>query len=292
MRLRPLCVQEPILVDRGTDQADGLRRMFGGIRPRVLDIVAGEAGVGRASLVANLGAALAKAGRDTLLVDYVEQPATSRILRYLGMPITSPGGRGALTANSVPGCKGCAALELSQGQWLQAGPVAASGIATITSSSRETLSHDWILVSGATDEPVVVSDDGWREVVVILSKAPSSITQAYALIKRMSARERRCRFHVLVNRVQSYEAASRAFQNMAQVAHGYLEVKLSLIGFIPDDSSIERAAAHGCSVLDFDPLSAAAKAFNRLADVVGSWATPGPMLADPQLSTPVAVGAI
>lgn len=280
------------MVDRGADQADGLRRMFGGIRPRVLDIVAGEAGVGRASLVANLGAAFAKAGRDTLLVDYVEQPATSRIFRYLGMPASSPGSHGVLAASNVPGCEGCAALELSRGQWLQAGPVAASGIATIAAPSRATASHDWILVSGATDEPVVVSDDGWREVVVVLSKAPSSITQAYALIKRISARDRRCRFHIVVNRVQSHEAASRTFQNMAQVAHGYLEVKLALIGFIPDDPSIERAAAHGCSVLEFAPLSAAAKAFNRLADVVGSWAPSVPMHADPQLSTPVAVGAI
>ncbi len=280
------------MVDRGADQADGLRRMFGGMRPRVLDIVAGEAGVGRASLVVNLGAALAKVGRDTLLVDYVERPATSRILRYLGMPKNSTAIHAVPTASRVSGFEGCAALEMSRGQWLQVGPLAASGIAAMASPSREAASHDWILVSGANDDAVVVSDDGWREVVVVLSKAPSSITQAYALIKRICARDRRCRFHVVVNRVQSHEAASRTFQNMAQVAHGYLEVKLALIGFIPVDSSIERAAAHGCSVLEFDPLSAAAKAYTRLADVVGSWAKPGPMHADPQLSTPVAVGAL
>ena len=46
--------------------------MFAAERLRVIHVIAGSAGVGRLTVALNLGAALAKAGRETLLIDVIE----------------------------------------------------------------------------------------------------------------------------------------------------------------------------------------------------------------------------
>jgi flagellar biosynthesis protein FlhG len=258
------------LVDRGADQADGLRRMFGGARTRVLEIVSGGAGAGRTAVAVNLGAALARLGRNTLLVDCLDRSESSRAGRSLG--VHAEGSRAA----AVPGCRGYSVLALSRSDWLQAGPLAPSGLGTASAFGRGTAAYDWVLVNGAGVETIVAADDGRRDVLVVLSKAAASITEAYAAVKRMAVHDHRCRFRVVVNRVPSREAAARIFDNFARVARGYLELQLGLIGFIPSDPALGRAAAQGMPVLEHDPASAAAQAFGRLADLVASTAARSP----------------
>lgn len=252
------------MLDRGPDQADGLRRMFGGVRTRVLELVSGVEGVGRTSVAVNLAAALARSGRSTLLVDFVPDPDASKVHRYLGLQGAAPA-----QARSMP--SGFGVLAVSHREWMETGPVCANALAHGRSSRLPGAGHDWVLVNGASLEPVVTADDGGRDVLLVLSSAGASITEAYALVKRMQAADSRCRYRVLVNRVRSAEAAHRIFRNVAQAARGYLDVRLSLIGFVPADPAMERAAAEGASVFEHDPASEAARAFGRIADAVSHW---------------------
>lgn len=273
------------MVERGADQADGLRRMFGGARTRVLDVVAGSGGVGRTSVAVNLGAALARSGRNTVLVDFVSEPSASRAHRYLGMtPVAH--------RELLPVSKGYGVMTLGHQQWIETGPLPASALGSCGPRGRDASRPDWVLVNGASIEPVVATDDGGREVLLVLSSDARSITQAYALIKRMSANGRRCCYCVLVNRVQSQAAAHQIFRNMAQAARGYLDVELALIGFVPADPSVERAAVEGVDVFERDPSSPAALAFVRLADAIGNRAVSAWRHGDQTLKSAVAAGAM
>ncbi|MCC7079492.1 MAG: hypothetical protein IT530_02380 [Burkholderiales bacterium] len=273
------------MVERGTDQADGLRRMFGGVRTRVLELASGIAGVGRTAVAVNLAAALARSGRNTLLVDFVADSAASRAYRYLGV---QPGAdRGPLPAG-----KGCGVIALSHREWLQTGPLPASALGSGIAMRRETALYDWVLVNGAGIEPPIASDDGSRDVLVVLSSDVRSITEAYALVKRTAAADRRCRYRVLVNRVHSAAAAQRIFRNMADVAGGYLGVQLAQIGFVPADPAVERAAAAGVSVFEHAPAALAARAFARLADAIANPVGDRPQYASPPMNTAVAAGAM
>jgi len=283
--LRTRRAQGPILVERGTDQADGLRRLFGGARTRVLDVVSGSGGVGRTSVAVNLGAALARSGRNTLLVDFVAEPSESRAHRYLGM---TPVAHRVL----LPVSKGYGVMTLGHREWIETGPLPAGVLGPGTAMDRDATRPDWVLVNGASIEPVVATDDGGREVLIVLSGDARSITEAYALIKRMSANDRRCCYCVLVNRVHSQAAAHQIFRNMAQAARGYLDVELALIGFVPADPSIERAAVEGVNVFERDPSSPAALAFVRLADAIGNRAVAGLRPGDQTLNSAVAAGAM
>src|SRR5690606_30984860 len=97
-----------MLLERGFDQAHGLRRMFSPGRPRVIQIVAGRAGVGRTTVAVQLAAALARSGRDTLLIETLQRGSGARAFGYLGLDPAAADVTGASKPVAVPGAEGLA----------------------------------------------------------------------------------------------------------------------------------------------------------------------------------------
>lgn len=108
------------------------------------------------------------------------------------------------------------------------------------------------------------------EIVVQVSTTPESITAAYSVIKQLYGRLGRRPFSVLVTGASDKEAQV-VYQNMAQAANRYLAVKLNMLGSVPADEHLTRAARLGRSVIDAFPLAGASVAFRRLA---GKFALP------------------
>ncbi|MGH8663774.1 MAG: hypothetical protein ACREUX_05860 [Burkholderiales bacterium] len=253
------------MLDRSIDQAHGLRRMFAPGRPRVIQIVAGREGVGRTSVAVNLAVALAQAGRDTLLVEAARHPSEARALDYLGLDAPSAWAAAPAQPLEVTTTQGLAVwpLDLAQrGRGLEPTPIPAR-------LPGRTRLPDCVLVNSACGRSLLwTGEHESHEVLIVLSRAAASITDAYALIKRMSVQGMQTRFHVLVNRVASEDEARLIYRNMAAVAQGYLDIQLQLCGFVPADEALARAAAHGRSVLDTEPDAPATRAFHRLAQFV------------------------
>ena len=239
--------------------------MFSRDRLRVMQVVGGATGVGRLSVAVNLGLALAKAGRDTLLMDVLEDGEQARASQVLGLePRINVSGQ-SIVAATVPGLHGLVVLPLAMRA--RQTPARVAEIAGFCASL------DFALVTGssARSAQLLPIERPRREVIVVLSSAAASITGAYALIKRMSTAEVCRRFHVLVNRVGSEAEALAIYRNMARVAQGYLDVELEFMGFIPLDTAIESARAQGRSLLDGWPNSAAAAAFKKLVHAIARW---------------------
>jgi flagellar biosynthesis protein FlhG len=273
------------LLDRGIDQAHGLRRMFAPGRPRVIQIVAGREGVGRTSVAVNLAVALAQAGRDTLLVEAARDPNEARALDYLGLDAPSAWVAAPTRALEVAATQGLAVwpLDLAQrGRELEPTPIPAR-------LPGRTRLPDCVLVNSACGRSLVwTGEHESHEVLIVLSRAAASITDAYARIKRMSVQGMQTRFHVLVNRVASEDEARLIYRNMAAVAQGYLDIQLQLCGFVPADEALAHAAARGRSVLDTEPDAPATRAFRRLAQFVMKGGRPAPRSAPHKAPTPLA----
>jgi flagellar biosynthesis protein FlhG len=253
------------------DQAHGLRRMFAPGRPRVVQIVAGREGVGRTSVAVNLAVALAQAGRDTLLIEASRHAGEARALDHFGL---DAGAWAAAPAGpiEIPATQGLAVWPLD----LMARTHDFEPSAIPARLQGRTRLPDCVLVTSACGRSLVwTGEHESHEVLIVLSRAAASITDAYALIKRMSVQGMQTRFHVLVNRVASENEARLIFGNMASVARGYLDLQLQLCGFIPADEALMRAAAHGRSVLDIEPDAPATRAFRRLAEFVTKGVRPG-----------------
>ena len=252
---------EPTLVDPHNDQADGLRRMFAAERLRIIHVVAGSAGAGRLTVAVNLGVALARAGRETLLIDVIENRRRRTALDYLGL---GPRIRqDATSATAGPHGLGILALDHASSQ----APMRAAQVA----ARRSALAYALVTDSSTRCARWLPTEDQCREFVVVLSRAAASITDAYALVKRMSAAGVCRRFHVLINRVASEAEAALIFRNMSRAARGYLDVELELLGFVPADVALEQAAAQMRSVLETAPAAPSAMAFARLAQRVSAW---------------------
>src|SRR5574343_1292790 len=259
------------------DQAAGLRRLLGGGQQlQVVTFVAGCEGVGRSVAVANLGVALARLGKEVLIID--EHASRDDIAARFGMfsrfdllnvvqrelsltqVLLQPmsGLRILPAANAV---RKLGRLSLGQQQTL------------LDAMSGLERPVDVILVDASTAHPHGFSPFGLaaQEAVVVLSGSSASITEAYALIKKVSHAFARKHFRILVNKVRSQPDARSIFDNIALVAAQRGVARLDYAGAIPLDESLRQAVQLGRPVLLQAPDSPAAAAFRDVASDMLYW---------------------
>lgn len=252
------------------DQAEGLRRLLAGPRPRIVTFLSAASVGEKSTMLVNLGASLAACGRNVVLLDAcasqhgiarrmgVQMPATlldvSRQHRAFDQAVqTMP--QGFQLASLTAGSRRPMTAEVGEGRRLGN---------TFHVLAAQT---DVILVDAELDQydnlPLPVMSNG--EIVLQVAPDAASIKEAYALIKRLYAQLGRRPFGILVTGADEQEA-ERVFQNMEKAANRYLALQLFSIGSIPADEQVTRAARLGRAVIDAFPRAGAATAFRRLAE--------------------------
>jgi flagellar biosynthesis protein FlhG len=247
------------------DQAEGLRRMLAGPKPRIVTFLSATPQDDKGAMLVNLGASLAQSGNDVLIVDACEREYG--VAQRLGVD------RG-------PGLLQVARQECALNQVIHPVPQGFSVVkmdAGRTSDETRRLAKAFdVLVKQSAGSIVIVDgeclDDGSfpvpimesSEIVVQVSTGATSITNAYALIKRLSQQLGRRPFGILVTGATEAEAKV-VYDNMAAAATRYLAVTVSSMGSVPADEYLHRAARLGRAVVDAFPLAGASVAFRRLA---------------------------
>lgn len=79
------------------------------------------------------------------------------------------------------------------------------------------------------------------EVLLVTTPEPTSITDAYALIKMISNRNKDKVIKILVNRAESMQEANEISNKLALVADKFLSLKLYSLGYILQDESVIKA---------------------------------------------------
>ncbi|MDP4093817.1 MAG: MinD/ParA family protein [Bacillota bacterium] len=79
------------------------------------------------------------------------------------------------------------------------------------------------------------------EVLLITTPEPTSITDAYALIKMVAHRDKDKIIKVIVNRADSAAEANDLLTKLSVVAEKFLSIKLSPLGYILQDDSVSKA---------------------------------------------------
>jgi flagellar biosynthesis protein FlhG len=256
------------------DQAEGLRRMLAGPKPRIVTFLSATAEDDKGAMLVNLGASLAQSGNDVLIVDACERGYG--VAQRLGVD------RG-------PGLLQVARQECALNQVIHPVPqgfsVARLGGSASGNDARRLAKTFDVLVKQSSGSIVLVDgefgDDGsfpvpimaTSEIVVQVSTSATSITNAYALVKRLSQHLGRRPFGVLVTGATEAEAKV-VYDNMSSAATRYLAVPLSSMGSVPADEYLQRAARLGRAVVDAFPLAGASVAFRRLAGRFGRTGVP------------------
>lgn len=264
------------MADFRVDQAAGLRRLLGGGQQlQVITFVSGCDGVGRSVAVANIGVAMARLGKEVLIID--EHASGDDIAATFGlvarndllnvvqreMPLSQVllqpmNGLRVLAARAV---KKLGRLSLPQQQTL------------LDSMSGLERPIDVILVDASMAHPNGFSPFGLasQEAVVVLSGSSASITEAYSLIKKVSHAFSRKHFRILVNKVRSQADARSIFDNIAQVAAQRGIARLDYAGAIPLDEALRQSSQLCRSVLVQAPDSPSATAFRDIASDISYW---------------------
>lgn len=79
------------------------------------------------------------------------------------------------------------------------------------------------------------------EVLLVTTPEPTSITDAYALIKMISNRDQTKNIKIVVNRAENALEASDILNKLSLVADKFLGIKLNSLGYIPQDEMVIKA---------------------------------------------------
>jgi flagellar biosynthesis protein FlhG len=257
------------LASFNVDQAEGLRRMLSGPKPRVFTFLSAASGEEKAAMLVNLGASLAQAGREVLLLDAcLASEGVSAQLDAVRAPTLLQVARQERALDDVvqamPQGFGVAALARGPHRAAAKEPQQAKRIAQafgVLAARSDIVLADAELDSEDNFALAPLAEGG---IVVQVANSPESIKSAYALIKRLNGRLGRRPFQLLVTGATEQEA-QRVHRNIADAASRYLAVAVHSMGAVPADEHVRRASRLGRTVVDAFPLAGASVAFRRLA---------------------------
>jgi flagellar biosynthesis protein FlhG len=249
------------------DQAEGLRRLLAREAPRLVALVGGDEQAGTSSAVINLAAALARQGKDVLVID--EHCDAKSLAQTVGVetPRTI-----ADVAAGVP-LDDVAARYYERVRVLAAPASAMAGV-----RPRELLEAlndgvDVVLIDARLNADGALSPLAMQahDVVVVMRASAQSITGAYACVKRLHFAHAIHQFRVLINGVTSASDAYSVYQNLTAVGSRYLAVSFSPAGAVSLDVRLARAALLGRSVVEAFPAAPATLDFRRIAVDLLHW---------------------
>jgi len=157
---------------------------------------------------------------------------------------------------------------------------ASSGImemADLTESQRlyfmteiEAFDHsiDYLIIDTAAgiNNNVIYFNLAALERIVVLSPEPTSLTDAYALIKVLTNQHDIKKFRILINSATSEKEALDVFRKLSLVADRFLpSLSLDFLGHIPYDRKLPQAVRRQQLVSELFPDAPASRGFNDLA---------------------------
>lgn len=265
------------MADFPLDQAQGLRRLLAGGRPRILSVLSATPRNEKTALLLNLSASLARAGSNVLLLDACSsgRSLAQRLQADSGISLMQ-----ALRQSHVldellrPMADGFALATLSHNRGSDAAALPAFAT-TLDASGHARLNalfgqlaakHDVLLVDAELDSSDVLPMHAMAagEILIQVGDSDAAITNAYGLIKRLHGRLGKRSYDILVTG-SSVHRAGMVYRNMARAASQYLALDLRYLGCIPEDEQLLRANRLGRCVIDAFPMAAAAVAFRSIA---------------------------
>jgi flagellar biosynthesis protein FlhG len=238
---------------------------------RVMAISSGKGGVGKSNVVVNLAIAFGRLGRRVLIMDADLGLANVDIIMGLSPKYH--------IGHVLDGSK---QLE----EVLVKGPAnilvmpASSGVQQLTHLTDEQKLIFLEILDGLEAEiDILLIDTGAgisdsvlyfnvaaQEKIVVVTSEPTSLTDAYALIKVLYTRHGERHFKILTNNVKDDHAGKNIFTQISKVADQFLDgLSLDYLGNIPSDPNVPRSVIQQRPLLEAFPQSPASKAFTNLA---------------------------
>ncbi|MEW6623099.1 MAG: MinD/ParA family protein [Bacillota bacterium] len=238
---------------------------------KVLAVVSGKGGVGKTNISLNLAIALAKRDKKVLVFDADLGMANIDILMGIvpkytlydalkgTVSLQDIVAEGPLGIKIIPGGSGVG--ELTQIDFQQREYI-------WDQLRKYFIGLDYVLIDcgAGINRSIVGFMVAADEVVVVLTPEPTSITDAYSVIKILSKFQINSEVFLIVNRVNNLEEAQSTARKIETVSQRFLNIKIKRLGFISNDEVIERAVRKQVPFTVLYPNSKASMDMEQLAE--------------------------
>ncbi len=266
---------------RRQDQASGLRAAMSptSVRrslPQVIAVSSGKGGVGKTNVVANLAVVAARQGSNVMVLDADLALGNVDILLGLTPQYTIEdvlAGSRQLDEALITGPEGIRLLPATSG---------AQAFTQLTYEQQLLLQSAFLELPCPPDLLLIDCAAGIsanvlyfslvaHETLILVTPDPTSLTDAYALVKILSTRYHLQTFRLLVNKVKNAQEGKEVFRKFGLVADRFLSITLDYMGCIPTDEYVTMAVAQQRAVCDLYPRAPASRACTSLISNVQDW---------------------
>lgn len=253
------------------DNAPGGKKGARQNRISVISITSGKGGVGKTNITANLAYLLAGLKKKTLILD--ADCGLANIDLILGL---TPKynlyhvlkGERTLKEAIVNGPGGIKILASSSG---------IQEMSSLTMEQKLTLQDEFNSLQSRPDFMLIDTSAGINdnvlyfnmvagETIVVVTPEPTSLTDAYALIKILYQRHAKKRFSLLVNMVKTQSEAKEVFLRLAQATNHFLNLAIDELGHIPYDENLQRGVKQQRLLAELYPDSPSIKCLQAVAE--------------------------
>lgn len=261
------------------DQAEQLRNIIKmQMQPqkvsRVITVTSGKGGVGKTSLSVNLAIELQKRGKRVIILDADFGLANIEVmlgirptfnladLMYKGKTlkdIIMPGPEGIGFISGGSGIKELASLNRDQVFYVMQSLSELDDMADVIIVDTGAGIADTVLEFAAASE----------EVLLVVTPEPTSITDAYALLKTLNRTQdfqaSRTEIKLVTNRVKDQKEGREIFDKVSVVADKFLNIKLDYMGAVLNDENVSKAVMRQKPLVLAYPYTSASTSISYLA---------------------------
>lgn len=263
------------------DQASGLRMINqpNNEKVKVIAVSGGKGGVGKTSVSINTAVALAEKGKRVVVLDAdlglanVDVMLGLRADKNLSHVLS---GDAELDDVILRGPKGIGIIPASSGTQSMVELTQAQHAGLIRAFSEMKTQFDILIVDTAAgiSDMVLSFSRASQDVLIVVCDEPTSITDAYALIKILSREHGVFRFKIVANMVRSLREGMELFAKLSKVTDRFLDVALELVATVPFDENLRKSVRKQKLIVEMFPKSPASIAYHGLANKILSWPIP------------------
>lgn len=259
------------------DQAEHLRKIMQQEEPksnvRVITVTSGKGGVGKSSISINLAIQMSRMGKKVVVFDADFGLANIEVmlgirpqynmadLMFHGMDLKGIVTEGPENVSFISGGSGMQELaKMSREQVMYL----IRKLGELDQNADVVIVDTGAGISDSVLEFVVASE----EVLLIATPEPTSITDAYALLKALNRKagfeKTETRIRMVANRVRNEAEGQNLYEKMNIVANKFLNIPLDYMGIVPLDEQMSKAVMRQVPISVGHPNAPSAKAFQSI----------------------------
>lgn len=261
------------------DQAERLRQMVMTLRekrdknrggPRVIAVTSGKGGVGKTNISVNLAISLSKQGYKVIIIDADFGLANVDVLLGIIPKYTFKDFiKSQMSITDILTEGPCGIRFISGGSGMY-------DLVNLSSTHLERIVEDICKLDGWADIIIIDTAAGISnnvikfavaasETILVTTPEPTSITDAYALMKAISTLKQEVRINLIVNKAENIKEAVEIIDRFADAANKFLGITVTKLGYVLFDGAVTKAVKRQQAFCIASPNSYASKCIQTIA---------------------------